>query len=432
MQQTIINNPKITRAWCLYDWANSVFSLSIATSIFPIYFQNVTGGGDGIITVGGFEIKNTVLYSFTLSFSYLLVSLLNPLLSSLSDIGGFRKRFMTGFTLLGSLACMGLFWFTPDALPVGVACFAVATMGYAGSLVFYNAYLPEIATPDQFDKLSARGFAMGYLGSVILLIGNLLLISFHSELGFETSGQATRFSFFTVGLWWLFFGLRSLFTLPKDITTSSFSRKLVINGYKETLQVFKTIRTVPILTYFLMAFFFYGMGTQTVMYVATLFGKDELQVPEQGLIVSIMLIQFVGIAGAYFFASVSKRIGSYASIIVMIWVWIGVCIGAYFTFHAYQFYILAFVVGCVMGGIQSQSRSAFAALLPGKNDNASYFSFYELTEKIAIVLGTFSYGLLINLTGTMRNSILLLTAYFIVGLLLMFRVYRYKKTVLDA
>jgi UMF1 family MFS transporter len=425
------NDPKITRAWCMYDWANSVFSLSIATSIFPIYFQNVTGGDTGMVHFGGFVIKNTVLYSFTLSFSYLLVSLLNPLLSGLSDIGGFRKKFMTLFTLLGSLSCMGLAAFTPDNLPIGVACFGLATMGYAGSLVFYNAYLPEIASPDQYDKLSARGFAMGYLGSVILLITNLLLISFYAKWGFASSGQATRFSFFTVGLWWLVFGLFSLKKLPKDIHSQAFSRKVFARGYKETLDVFKSIRTVPVLSQFLLAFFFFGMGTQTVMYVATLFGKDELNVPEQGLIVSIMLIQFVGIAGAYFFAFISKKIGNIRSIMLMIWVWIGVCIGAYFTYHAYQFYILAFVVGSVMGGIQSQSRSAFAALVPGKNDNASYFSFYELTEKLAIVLGTFSYGLLISLTGTMRNSILLLTVYFLLGLFLMFRLFLYKKRVLD-
>lgn len=424
------NNPKVTNAWCMYDWANSVFSLTIATSIFPIYFQNVTGDDKGMVEIFGAQLHSTVLYSYILSFAFLLVAIVNPLLSGLSDVAGLRKRFMTGFMLLGSSACIMLYKFDSEFLCVGIIGFALSTMGYAGSLVFYNAYLPEIATPDRFDKLSAKGFSLGYIGSVTLLIINLLSITYFDLLGFADKSQATRFAFLSVGLWWALFGLYSIWHLPKEGTRQTNGQTLLLKGYKESKKVFNTIRQKPLQYKFLGAFFFYSMGTQTVLYVATLFGTEELKLPADKLIIAILLIQFVGIAGAYFFAYVSKKKGTFFSLSVMILIWLGVCVGAYFTYHEWQFYLLAIVVGSVMGGIQSQSRSAFAALIPGDIDNASYFSFYELTEKLAIVLGTFSYGLLIELSGNMRNSVLMLTSFFVVGLFLMIRLSMYKRKLL--
>lgn len=421
------NNRKIMHAWCMYDWANSVFSLTIATSIFPIYFQEVTGDENGMMLIAGFSIKNTVLYSYILSFAYLLVAFTNPLLSGLSDVAGFRKRFMSGFAFVGSLACMALYGFQAENIWIGIVGFAIATMGFAGSLVFYNAYLPEIATPDKFDKLSAKGYALGYIGSVILLIINLVTITYFEEIGFKDKTQAVRFAFLTVGVWWAVFGAYAIYNLPKEKKVLKLDYNLWFKGYKESLKVFKNIQKVPLQLHFLLAFFFYAMGTQTIMYVATLFGTDELGLPANSLIMAILLIQFVGVAGAYLFAYVSKKIGTLKSIAIMIVVWIGVCIGAYYTTTAVHFYILAVVVGSVMGGIQSQSRSAFAALIPGNKDNASYFSFYELSEKFAIVLGTFSYGFLIALTGNMRSSILLLTSFFIIGFVLMIRLIRMKE-----
>jgi UMF1 family MFS transporter len=424
------NDPKITHAWCMYDWANSVFSLTIATSIFPIYFQNVTGDEQGMVQFLGLTLHNTVLYSYILSFAFLLVALINPLLSGLSDVAGLRKRFISIFTLLGSLACLFLYAFDSDRLWVGVWGFAIATMGYAGSLVFYNAYLPEIATPDRFDKLSAKGYALGYIGSVILLIVNLITIDFHSFFGFATETQAVRFSFLTVGLWWGLFGAYSISKMPAEGGKIKAKTNLLFKGYKESLKVFRNIQKVKLQRHFLWTFFFYSMGTQTVMYVATLFGTDELKLPADRLIISILLIQFIGVAGAYFFAWVSKKLGVFSSIAIMILIWIVVCVAAYFTYYEWQFYLLAVLVGSVMGGIQSQSRSAFASIIPGDKDNASYFSFYELSEKVAIVLGTFSYGLLIELSGNMRNSVLLLTTFFMIGFLMIVRLINSKRRLL--
>jgi MFS transporter, UMF1 family len=412
------------RSWCMYDWANSVFSLTIGTTIFPIYFQHVTSVNGGMISLAGMNFKNTVVYSFIISFSFLMVAFINPLLSGLADVAGLRKRFMTMFTLLGCVASISLIGFTESMIWVGILGFALATMGYAGSLVFYNAYLPEIATPDKLDTLSARGFAMGYIGGVLLLIINLLTIHYHELIGLKSEWQASRISFMTVGLWWLFFGIRSIMGLPGEVGISNNNGHIWYKGYRESRKVFVEILKNSVQRKFLTAFFFYSMGTQTILYVAALFGADELQLPAEHLILSILLIQFLGILGAYAFAYVSKKKGSFYSITVMIVIWIGVCIGAYFTVYGWQFYLLAVAVGTVMGGIQSQSRSAFASIIPGESANASYYSFYELSEKIATVLGTFSFGILIDITGSMRGSILLLTSFFIIGWILMIRLYR--------
>lgn len=409
-----------TRAWSLYDWANSAFSLTITSAIFPIYFEIVTASKAEMLRVWDIQIQNTALYSFILAFSFLIVALINPLLSGLSDVAGLKKRFLTLFTLLGSLSCAFLYFFSEEYLWIGISGFALSTIGYAGSLVFYNAYLPEISTPDRFDKLSAQGFAMGYAGSMILLIINLICISFFDTFGFADSKQATRFAFLSVGIWWACFGLYSISKMPHSPTVNT-PQGLLKKGYLEALQVQQSIRKVPVQSKFLLAFFFYSMGVQTVMYIATLFGTKELHLESSKLIIVILLIQLLGIAGAYFFAFISKIKGTFFSISIMLFVWIAVCVSAYFIKTATHFYILAVAVGAVMGGTQSQSRSAFASIIPGKKDNASYFSFYELTEKVAIFIGTLSYGILIQITGGMRNSVILLASFFIAGLFFMWK-----------
>ncbi|MCK9480784.1 MAG: MFS transporter [Bacteroidia bacterium] len=403
----------------MYDWANSVYSLTITTAIFPIYFENVSKS----IFIFNRELQNTALYSFILSISFLLVAFINPLLSGLADVGGFRKKFMTFFTLLGSIACIGLYFFTQNTLWIGITGFATATVGYAGSLVFYNAYLPQIATPDRFDKLSAHGYAMGYIGSVILLVINLLCISYYETLGFQDSLSAIRFAFLTVGVWWGAFGLFAISRLPND-SKNNIQSQWLLKGYKEANSTFLKIRKNPVLFRFLLSFFFYSMGVQTVMYIATLFGVVELQLVSDRLILVILIIQLVAIAGAYFFAYLSKMFGVIMSISIMIMLWMLVCLGAYFTTTEWEFYGLAVLVGSIMGGIQSQSRSAFAAFIPTNETKhlTTYFSFYELAEKFSIVLGTLSYGILIEITGGMRNSIILLIVFFIIASVLTIKV----------
>lgn len=419
------NNPRTLTAWCFYDWANSVHALVIVSSIFPVYFSatavNATGGP--VIDFLGLSIKNSVLFSYTISASFLLMALLSPICSAVADYSGRKKAFMQFFCYFGSASCALLYFFTRDTITLGVVCFAVSLVGWSGSLVFYNAYLPDIATEDQFDRVSARGFSMGYIGSVLLMIFNLTMILMPGWYGGISSGMASRISFLTVGLWWFGFAQITFRGLPngtrKPITTGSW----LLHGFRELRQVLVVARQQVLLRRFLPAFFLYSMGLQTVMYVATLFGSVELKLPDASLIATILVIQLVAIPGAYGFAWLSNLLGNTRALMVAVMIWVGICVGAYLTQTDYQFFALAAVVGLVMGGIQSLSRSTYAKFIPTDTpDTASYFSFYDVAEKLSIVLGTALYGLIEQLTGSMRNSVLALLVLFLTGLWLLARI----------
>src|SRR5688572_19481001 len=422
----VLNNPKTVRAWYMYDWANSVYSLVITTAIFPIYYKAVavTGEGSDMIPFLGFTLKNSVLYSYALSFSFLIVSILLPLLSGAADYSGNKKMFMKFFVWLGSLSCMGLFFFTSiETLWWGILCSILASIGYSGSLVFYDAFLPEIVTEDRYDSISAKGYSMGYYGSVLLMIVNLVLILNAPSFGFpgtnaEASLAATRFSFLLVGVWWIGFSMIPFRLLPENVFNKKPKGNVWTNGYLEIVKVWRSLNDVPDLKRYLVAYFFYNSGVQTVMYLAALFGTDVLHLPSGKLIGTILLIQLVASVGAWMFAKLSFSRGNRFSLITMNVIWIAVCIGAYFTTNEFQFYGLAFVVGVIMGGIQSLSRATYSKLIPGETqDHTSYFSFYDVTFNLSIVMGTFSFGIVNHLTGDMRNSALFLAIYSIIGVI---------------
>lgn len=420
-----LNNPKLIRAWCMYDWANSVYSLVITTAIFPIYYKAVavTNGTD-MVTFLGFTIQNSILYSYALSFSFLIVAAILPLLSGAADYSGNKKVFMKGFVWLGSLACMGLYFFDDvNMLTWGIACSILASIGYSGSLVFYDAFLPEIVSQDRYDATSAKGFSMGYYGSVILMAVCSLLIMNFDSFWFSTKGEATRFSFLLVGAWWIGFSMIPFALLPDNPYGQKPTGSILTKGYREIQKVWHNLADQPDLKKYLVAFFFYNMGVQTVMYLATLFGTDVLHLAEDSLIITVVIIQLVGAFGAWLFAKLSMSRGNRFSLATMIFIWIGICISAYFIATAEQFYVLAFVVGMVMGGIQSLSRATYSKLIPPDTiDHASYFSFYDVTYNLSIVFGTFSYGFINQLTGSMRYSALALGGYFIIGLVILFLV----------
>lgn len=403
----------------MYDWANSVYSLVITSTIFPVYFNSVTKGLNPNDTVDffGFEIVNTVLYSYSISFSFLIIALISPILSGIADASGKKLQFMKFFAYLGSLSCIALFFFDGGNLEWGICFSVLASIGYAGSIVFYNAYLPEITTPDKYDFLSAKGFALGYIGSVILLVVNLLMIQFPSWFMLPDDGMAARFSFLITGIWWAGFSQIPFRILPKNPFGKDIKREFLLKGYHEIRKVWNEVKQIKVMNRFLAAFFFYSMGVQTVMYLAATFGDKELGLPGDQLILTILIIQIVAIAGSYFFAFISKKFGNKQSLVIMVLIWVCICAGAYYVYTVYEFFALAFVVGLVMGGIQSLSRSTFSKLIPrNTTDHASYFSFYDVTEKMAIVLGTFSYGFIEQITGSMRNSALSLGIFFLVGL----------------
>ena len=416
----LLNQPQTVRAWYMYDWANSVYSLVITSAIFPVYYKAVTTtAGNDMISFLGFSIQNSNLYSYALSFSFLVVAAIIPLLSGMADYSGNKKMFMKVFVWLGSLSCMGLFFFTGvDNLWLGILFSITASVGYSGSLVFYDAFLPEIVTEDRYDATSARGYSMGYYGSVVMMVLCLVMISNYELFGFEGEGEATRVCFLLVGAWWLGFALIPFEILPSNPFGLKRSGNIWTKGYQEIRKVWQSLSEQPDLKRFLTAYFFYNMGVQTVMYLSALFGTDVLKLDDTKLILTILIIQIVGSLGAWMFARLSAVRGNKMSLLTMITIWIGICIAAYFITTEYEFYIIAVIVGLVMGGIQSLSRATYSKLIPKNTiDHASYFSFYDVTYNLSIVFGTFSYGLINQLTGSMRYSALGLAVYFIIGMM---------------
>lgn len=418
-----MQNNRIINAWCMYDWANSVYSLVITTAIFPIYYNAVTtsSSGSDIVSFFGIEIVNSVLYSYSLSFSFLILTFFQPILSGIADFSGNKKLFLRLFMYLGSFSCMALYFFDGDNVEFGIICSVVASIGFTGSLVFYNAFLPEIASARDFDRISARGYTFGYIGSVILLIICLILIQMFDSFGFKDSKSATKFTFLLVGVWWIIFSQITLYFLPQNVKKIKVNFEILSHGIRELFKVWNYIKNVRNLRLYLFSYFFYSMGVQTIMLVASYFGSKELNLDQDKLIFTILIIQIIAIFGAYFFAYISKIKGNKFSLVVMNIAWIFICLSAYFTTNENQFYFLAAAVGILMGGIQSLSRSTFSKLIPSKiNDNASFFNFYAISYNISVVVGTFSYGYIEQITGSMRSSILALMTFFIIGLFILF------------
>ena len=421
----VLNNPKTVRAWYMYDWANSVYSLVITSSIFPIYYKAVTTtDGSDQVQFLGYGMQNSVLYSYALSFSFLMVAIMLPFLSGVADYSGRKKSFMKFFVWLGGLSCIGLYFFdSVTMLWWGILCSIFASIGYSRSLVFYDAFLPEIVTEDRYDVTSARGYSMGYYGSVILMIICLMIILNFESFAFSSEGTATRFTFLLVGAWWIGFAMIPFSVLPENIYNRRPTGNIWLKGYQEILKVWKSLKSYPDLRRYLIAFFFYNSGVQTIMYLATLFGTDVLHLESSKLIFTIVIIQLVGALGAWLFSKLSFSRGNQFAIVFMLIIWCGVCVGAYFITTEYQFYLLAAIVGMIMGGIQSLSRATYSKLIPeDTQDNASYFSFYDVTYNLSIVMGTFSYGLIDHISGSMRNSALFLTLYFVLGMVILLAV----------
>ena len=414
---------KIINAWSFYDWANSVYPLTITSAIFPIYYDMVTNtGGSGKVHFLGIEFINNSLYEASLAFAYLVVACIAPLLSGIADYSGNKKRFMQFFCYLGSAACACMYFFTndPGTLWIGILTIILAGIGFSGSLVFYNAYLPEIAEPKDHDSVSAKGFAMGYIGSAILLILNLAMIMTR-ETG-EEKMEMMRWSFVSVAVWWILFAQIPFYYLPNNVYGNKPEGNYLFNGYRELQKIWRELKQHPNLARFLSAFFVYNMGVQIVMLVATLFGADELKMESGQLIIAILLIQFVAIIGAYAFSFVSGKRGNIFTLKSAAIIWIGVCITAYFVYTPFHFYIVAVIVGLVMGGTQALSRSTYSKMLPETHDHTIYFSYYDVTEKLCIVCGMGLFALLHQLSGSMRNPILALILFFVVGFILLLRI----------
>ena len=413
---------KVIRGWAMYDWANSVYNLVITTTFFPVYYTEMTMASpfNGEVTFFGRTFVNTALYNYALAFTYLVVAITLPMLSSIADYKGNKKKFMQFFCALGAMACSGLYFFTPENFSWGILCMMVAAFGFYSSLVFYNSYLPEIASEKDRDRISAKGFTFGYIGSVLMQMVGFALVVFWNKIPFlHSTGEAVRWTFLLVGIWWFGFAQITFRSLPKSRGPNNNGQKknFLSGGFIELRKVLLTLLKMPVLKRFLFAFFFYNMGVQTVMLAATNFGAKVLQLPSTNLILTVVAIQLVAIVGAYSMAKLSSMYGNFKVLIGVVAMWIAICFLGYFMQTQIHFYLIAVAVGLVMGGIQALSRSTYSKLMPVTKDTASFFSFYDVTEKIAIVIGLTAFGFIEELTGSMRNSVLSLTVFFSIGLI---------------
>ncbi|WP_410879702.1 MFS transporter [Myroides sp. DW712] len=426
-------HPKLLNAWAFYDWANSVYALVISSSIFPLYYGMLFRAKEiNSYSFFGIEMNSESIISYITALGFLLIAVISPLLSGIADYLGTKKFFMKLFCAIGSVSCMLLYFFSLDYFGWSLFIYMMGLIGFWGSLVFYNSYLPDIAFEEQQDRISAKGYALGYVGSVLLLVINLALIMNAEKLGFENATQAMRVSFILVGVWWIAFSQLTFRQLPDFKNDKKLTKGIFFKGFKELKKVIELLKEQTILKRYLVAFFVYSMAVQTVMIIAAFFGEKEIawaddQQRSMGLIVSIMLIQIIAILGAFATSSLSKRIGNIRTLCVLNVLWVFICIYAYTIITPNEFYVAAAFVGLVMGGIQSLSRSTYAKLLPQTTDTTSFFSFYDVTEKIGIVVGMFIYGLISDLTGKMQNAILFLILFFIVGFFLLLRVKERKK-----
>jgi UMF1 family MFS transporter len=414
------NDKKVIRSWAFFDWANSAYNLVITSTIFPAYYVAITANSEHSdqVLFFGHWFTNTALSNYALSFAYLVMVLLLPVLSSIADYRGNKKVFMQFFTYMGGLACMGLYFFKLDTLELGIICFVLAAMGYIGGVMFNNSYLPEIATVDQQDAVSAKGFAFGYIGSVILQLICFVFVLKPELFGITDASFPPRLSFLLVGLWWVGFAQIPFRKLSKGSANHShINTKKVKSGFQELVKVWGQLKHIDFLKKYLLAFFFYSMGVQTIMLAAAGFGEKTLKLGTSKLIITILIIQLVAILGAMLMSFLAKKIGNINVLIITVLIWIAACFCAYYVYTEQQFYGLAAIVGLIMGGIQSLSRSTYSKYLPAETpDTASFFSFYDVTEKLAIVIGLFSFAFIEEATGSMRNSIIALASFFVIGL----------------
>jgi UMF1 family MFS transporter len=424
----------LLNAWAFYDWANSVYSLVIASAIFPIFYGALFRVAEiEKVAIFGGEIARAPLISYTTSLAFVFIAIVTPLISGVADYLGNKKVFMKFFCYLGGVSCIGLYWFSLANIYIGLLCYFFGLVGFWVSFAFNNSYLPDVAFPEQQDRISAKGFSMGYIGSVILLLFNLAMVmkpDFFNIVSDESGiaeVKAMKYSFVSVGIWWIIFAQYSFYHLPKGYRKEGERTNIILNGFKELKDVWRQLGEQVKLKRYLVAFFVYSMAVQTVMLIATYFGEEEIawgtdSERTTGLIVSILVIQIVAILGATVTAWASKNYGNIKTLIVVNALWVVICIYAYFVITPMDFYIAAGCVGIVMGGIQALSRSTYSKFLPETTDTTSFFSFYDVSEKIGIIIGTFLYGFVAQFTGSMRNAIIFLGLFFLVGMLLLTRV----------
>ena len=420
--------------WYFYDWANSAFSTTVGSVFLGPYVSNLAGlaaGADGMVRILGIPMDPFSFVSYCVSISVILQVLFLPVLGAIADYSSLRKRLMQIFAVAGSWATMFMFFVTEPTWWLGGLLFIIANLCFGAAIVFYNAYLPEIAEPEDRDRVSSVGWALGYLGGGLLLTLNLAFYLMRDTLGVDTN-LAVRINLFSGGLWWFSWSfvtwklLRSRDTakeLPPGETYLSTGLKQLWETYQETARYPHTIR-------FLIAYLLYNDGIQTVFAVAAIFAaaplvQGGLGIEQETLTMVILMIQFVAFGGALLFGRLAVRFGAKKALIVGLIVWTAVVIYAYLGLRGenrvLEFWILGALIALVMGGTQAVSRGLFANMIPPGKE-AEFFSIYEVSERGTSWLGPLAFGLVNQITGSLRPAIVSIIAFFIVGLFLLLRV----------
>ena len=404
--------------WCMYDWANSSFATVILSAVLPVYFVTLVPEEGARISLFGWHrlIPAAALWAYAVSFSMLIVALTAPYLGALADRKNLHRRFLFTCCLVGSFTTGLLYFARPGMYVTAVFLFILANIGFAGGNVFYNAFLPKLAGNNELDRLSSRGFAFGYFGGGLALLLVFVMIMAYDSLGFPDKGAATRTGFLLTGVWWLLFAIpafRFIRVYASPILPQTVHKG--ISGYFRTLAEIRHYRPLFL---FLIAFLFYNDGIQTIIVVAAIFGRQELALSQGTILSCFLMIQFVAMPGTLLFGRLAEKFGAKNSLYLALFLFIGVTVYAFFINRPWEFWLLGFIIAIILGGSQAVSRSLFSSLIP-EGKHAEYFGFYAISAKFASVFGPLVFALITDLTGSARLSILSLTGFFVIGIILL-------------
>lgn len=420
-----INDRRTLFGWCVYDWADSAYATTVLAGLLPAYFAKVVVGPDGVFIVGQ-HFRASTLWALAVAAAAIVVFLTAPVLGAVADFTAAKKRFLLMFAYLGSLFTTLLSFCGSGDVGLTLAFFVLAQVGFVGASVFYDAFLPQIAGPDRMDRVSGWGYAAGYVGGGVQFSLALLLILFHEKLGIE-EGLAARLGLAMAGLWWAGFTIITALTLREAPPTQSLPDRyrnwprtaaVAATGLRRTLETVRRVRQYRPLVLFLVAFMLYNDGIQTVIAMATIFGREELKLSTGDLMLTLLVIQGVAMAGALAFGRLAGWIGAKRAVMVALVLWSGVVIYAYFITTRIEYFALGGVVGIVLGGSQALSRSLYGSMIPPEG-SAEFFGFYTVFSKFSAIWGPLAMATINHLTGSLRLSIVSVVVFFVFGLILL-------------
>jgi UMF1 family MFS transporter len=405
------------RAWAMYDWANSAFQTTIIAAIFPIYYQRVAAADlPGTLATERFAWATTI--------AILVVAAIAPVLGAIADYAGLKKRMLAIFVAIGAGATAAMFGIERGDWLMALLLFVIGNIGVAGSIVFYESLLPHIASEQELDRVSSAGYAIGYLGGGVLLAINLFMIQKPTWFGFADAGTATRWALASVAVWWVLFSIPLFRRVPEPTRllepAETGHERLLTAAFRRLGATFRELRRYKQAFLLLLAFLAYNDGIQTIIRMATTYGA-EIGLDEGAMIGALLITQFIGVPFAFLFGALAARIGAKTAVFLGLAVYAAITVVGYNMRTEFQFFALAIMVGTVQGGTQALSRSLFASMIP-RERSSEFFAFFSVFERYAGVLGPAIFAWTVSQTGSSRNAILSVIAFFVVGAAILSRV----------